>query len=365
MRAVKNKLVSINMLSIIIHGMLGVRILTLPRDVAKFAGRDAWISMIIIYFVVLATSYTFYWISKQYPGLNFSEINEVVLGKVFSKITMTIIAVYLISSAGLSLRVFGDSIKVFLLEKTPMIVVMTVMILTAVYCIKSGIDTLSIVFDILLPFVLIFFIIIMILTISALEPKNIFPVFHHGIGEILRGSLEIVDPILTCGIIAYIMPYFGEQAKVKRYIFLSITISSILYLIIIVLSIMVFGEVELQYQVYPTLNLGKAVQLKTEIFERTESLFMIVWIPNALSSIILYYLVSIQNLKVLFKTKKDSIFLYGLIPACMLIALIPQNTRSMLRYLEYNAYLAQFLNLVYVPVFAIIVYLKTRRRKNA
>jgi hypothetical protein len=56
----KGKLKSINMFSILVQGLIGIRILTLPRDVIKYAKSDSWISMIIMYGITLLTAYTFY-----------------------------------------------------------------------------------------------------------------------------------------------------------------------------------------------------------------------------------------------------------------------------------------------------------------
>jgi spore germination protein (amino acid permease) len=362
----QNKLKGINMISILIHATIGIRIITLPRDVAKYAKNDAWLSVIFMYFVLLATAYSFYWIGSQYPGLNYSQINEVVLGKIIGKIMVVVIGVYIISSIGLSLRVFAESVRLFLLDRTPLNIIMTIMILTAMLCLKSGIKTISIIFDILLPALLFFVVFLITLPINAADPKNLLPVLHKGIKPVIRGAIEIVDPVLGCGAIGYVLPYI-EKVKKKRmimYIFIGISITCFIYLAIMLLVIMIFGTNEIQFLMFPTITIYKAIALQTQVFERAEAIFMTAWIPTTFTTICVYYLAAVLNLKVLFNTKQDNIFIYILIVIVMIIANLPKDMAEMFKYLEYNAVLAQVLNLVYVPVFTSIVLYKVKRGKK-
>jgi spore germination protein len=362
----KDKLKGISMVSIIIHAMIGIRIVTLPRDVAKYAKNDAWISMIIMYFIILATACAFYWIGLQYPGLNFSQINEVVLGKIIAKLIMIVIEIYVISSIGLSLRVFAESIRLFLLDRTPINLIMIIMIVTVILCLMSGIKTVSIVFDLLLPVLLFFIIFLVSLPITAADPKNLLPVLHKGIKPVLRGAMEIVDPVLACGIIGYVLPYFEPTKKksMVKYIFYSITITSFVYLATLLLVIMIFGVNEVQFLMFPTITIHKAIAMQTQVFERAEAVFMTAWIPTTFTTLCSYYLAAVLNTKVLFNTKKDNIIFYILLVIVMYIANMPKDMAEMFKYLQYNAVLAQILNLIYMPVFTIIVIYKVKRGKK-
>ena len=362
----KDKLNGISIISFIIHAMVGIRLVTIPRDVVKYAKGDAWISMLPIYFLIIATSYAFYWIGIQYPRLNFSQINEVVLGKFLGKVVMVVIAIYTISSVGLSLRVFAESIRIFLLDRTPLNLLMIIMLLTVVLCLRSGIKTTSIIFDLLLPVILFFIIFLLILPISATDTKNLLPVLHHGVKPVLKGALEIIDPVIACGIIGYLLPYLHPTKKksMLKYIFIAITITTLIYLAILLLVIMIFGVKEIDYLMFPTISMYKSIAMQTQIFERAEALFMTVWIPITFTTLCVYYLVAVLNAKALFNTKKNNIVLYILIAVVMLIANLPKDMAEVLNYLEYNAILAQILNLIYIPIFTFIVIYKVKRGKK-
>ena len=362
----QDKLKGINMVSILIHAMIGIRVVTVPRDVVKYAKNDAWMSMIIIYFLILATAYAFYWIGLQYPRLNFSQINEVVLGKILGKIIMIAIGAYAIFSISLSLRVFAESIRIFLLDRTPLNLIMIIMILTVVLCLRSGIKTTSITFDILLPPLLFFIFFLILLPISATDPNNLLPVLHDGVKPVFRGSLEIIDSVISCGVIGYVLPYFEPTKKktMMKYIFFSVSVTFLIYFSILLLVMLVFSVNEIDYLMFPTISMYKSIAFQTQIFERAESLFMTIWIPSTFTTLCIYYLVAVLNTKALFNTKKDNFIFYILIIIIMFIANMPKNMIEVFRYLEYNAVLAQILNLIYIPSFTLVVIYKVKRGKK-
>lgn len=360
----KGKLKSINIFSILVQGLIGVRILTLPRDVIKYAKSDSWISMIIMYGIILATAYTYYWISTKYKGLDFAQINITVLGKFFGRLALIVIILYSTFTIGLSLRLFAYSIKIFLLDKTPVIVIISLILISCLNCLKKDIKTISIVVDILLPFVLASCMLLVVLPITEVDIGNLLPVLHRGVRPVIMGTLQIVDPILPCAIIAFIMPYFEETKSIKKYIFWAVTVTSFIYLSITVVCLMIFGSDEINYILFPTLTLTKTIQSKSLIFERSESLFMVSWIPITFSTILINYFGSTLSLKVLLNAKRDNLIMYAQLPVFLAIALFPQNIVEITKYFNINKIVALSINFIYLPLFAFIVYFKNRRKNQ-
>lgn len=360
----KGKLKSKNIFSILVQGLIGIRILTLPRDVIQYAESDAWISMLIMYGLTLATAYTFYWISTKYKGLDIAQINIIVLGKFFGRLTLIPIIVYGALTIGLSLRLFAYSIKIFLLDKTPIIVIISLILISCLYCLKRDIKTISIVMDIFLPFVLVSCALLVVLPTPSADPGNLLPILHRGLKPVIMGALEIVDPILPCAIIAFIMPYFEETKSIKKYIFWAITVASLVYLSIIVICLMTFGSNEIKYILFPTLTLTKTIQSRSLILERAESFFMISWIPITFSTILINYIACTLSLKALLNVKKDNLIIYAQLPVFLTIALFPQNIVEVSKYLDYNGILALSMNFLYLPFITSIVYFKNRRKNQ-
>lgn len=358
------KLKSVSMFSFVIQGLVGITLLTLPRDVGEFAKNDSWLSIILVGIHVMLNASAFYWLALKYPGLNFSQLNEKLLGKILGKTFMLGMSIYLAITFGLSLRLFGDSISIFLLENTPKLLIMLIMLGGCVYCITRDIRSISIIFDILLPFVLIIIVILILLSMTAAEPKNLLPVMHHGIVPVAKGAIHVLDPLASLGIIAYIMPYFEDPKSTKKWIFFGLGVALSIYFSLVVLCIMVFGAEEIKYLIYPVLSLSKSMQLTNQLFERAESLFMAAWVPITFSTLVVHYIASNLNLKALFNTNKNRLIIYGQIPLFLIIALFPRNSKELSDYLHFNSHFTIFLNLLYFPLFLIIAIVKGRRGKK-
>lgn len=174
----------------------------------------------------------------------------------------------------------------------------------------------------------------------------------------------MIDPALGCSIIAYVMPYFENIKETKKWILSGVILSIVFYLLIVIMSIAVLGVKEIQYLIYPTIVLPKAVELKSEVFERAESFFMATWIPKALTTIVIFYIVSTMCIKEFFNTGKTNIVILAQLPIFVMIALFPDNIVQLYNYLNINNMLAIFLDLIYIPIFLSIVIFKDRGKKS-
>lgn len=357
------KLKGVNMMSFVVFSMLSIRLITLPGDIIKYAKSDAWISVLVTAIAAYLTAYIAYYIPSKHPGYNFAEVHTKLLGRFLGKLIVIGMTIYVIVSAGISLRLFESSITMFLLDKTPGFVVTGVILLAAIYCVIKGIKTISIVFDMMFPIVFIIMI-ITLMTYKNAELKNLLPIAHGGIKPIMQGAVRLIDPAIGCGIISYIMPYFENQKETKKWIFIAVTIALTSYMLLIVMCILTFGTIEIQYLTFPGILLAKIIEFKAEIFERTESFFMAAWIPGVFANIITLLIVAILNLKEVFNTKKTNSIILLIAPFIFIVSLIPKGIEDVYEFLAFNNKIAVSINLIYIPIFFMIVALKGRRNKH-
>ncbi|MCA1029511.1 spore germination protein [Bacillus timonensis] len=360
----KDRLTDVNMFSFIISAMIGIRLLTLPRDIAKFADNNSWVSVLVMGSLAYLMGYIFYYLGVRYPLNNFSQILEKVFGTLIGKMIQIGIAIYTISSIGLGLRNVSDGIKMYLLDSTPRFWIMLLMIVAFVYALKNGVKTISTLADMFVPFVLLFLFLLIIASIKAADPGNLLPVFHGGFMPIFQGSVKMIDPFLTVGIIGYVLPNFIEPKKTKKWIFFAISVSIICYLGIVTMCIMVFGSEELHYLIYPTLTLAKNIKVDIQVFERIESLFMAVWIPISFTTLLQFYFVSTLNLKALFNCKKSSIIIIVQLLLFFPLALKIESVTKLFLYFKYVEWLALFLGFVVLPLAFIIEWIKGRSKNR-
>lgn len=358
------KLDGINMLSFIIHGMIGIELVTMPQQAVIYAKTDAWMCPLIVGVITLIAIHTMLWICEQYPDLSFVQINEKVFGKIIGKATLLIFACYGSFISGLSLRLFSESINTFILENTPIWVVMCTFLGTMYNCLKRDIRSIAIVFDMLLPFVLFFIGFLMLLSLTAADTKNILPVLTDGVIPVLKGSFNILNQTSGAYVCIFILPYFNKLQETKKYFTSGIVFSSIIYSLIVMLCIMVFGDIEILFLTFPTLTLTKAIQVNVQVIERAESLFAAAWIPVTFTTIVFYYLVDTISLKQLFNTNKNNVLIAVQIPLIYIVAAIPKNIGQLFKLLSVANSIIQFLIFIYIPLFVLMVLIKKRGGRN-
>ncbi|MFT9494438.1 GerAB/ArcD/ProY family transporter [Anaerosolibacter sp.] len=356
---------SIDMATFFIQATISLRLVMLPREIVRYAGTDSWISLLLGSSVVLVVSYMLWWLGVKFPGKNGSEIVRLVFGKFVGSMGLIAIAIHTIVSLAFGLRIFAGSIRIYLLPSTPEVIVIGVMLIISVYAVTKGLKTITTLINILLPQVLFFTIFMLILPYKRAEPQNIYPLFHSGIMDIVKGTLEVVDALYGFTIIAYIMPYFKEPRETKKWIFGGWIITTSIYLGLLLMCIMVLGAEEILWLVHPVLSLVKSILLKVSIVERAESFLMIGWVISVFIMICLSFFVSYENLKVLFGVRKLNLFIYGQILFIVGIAFSPQNTAQVQIYSQYIHYLGRVIMLVMVPMTVGLVLLKGRKKKHA
>jgi spore germination protein len=212
--------------------------------------------------------------------------------------------------------------------------------------------------------VVFFIILIALMTYENVELKNLLPIAHNGVKPIMRGSAHIIDSALGCSIVSYIMPYFENVKETKKWIFIGVTIAISVYMVLIVMCLLVFGVIEVQYLSFPAILLAKIIEFKAELFERTESFFMAAWIPAIFANIVVMCTTAILNLKEIFNTKKTNRIILLIVPFIMISTFIPKNIIDVYEYLEFSNRITVYLSLIYFPILFIVVMLKGRGDKR-
>ncbi|KZL90340.1 GerAB/ArcD/ProY family transporter [Clostridium magnum] len=357
------KLESIRMLSIVINAMIGIELITMPSSAVKYAKNDAWLSPLIIGAIILLNTQQGFWVCKQYPELNYAQIMEKLYGRFLGKVFILVNIIYNIYINGISIRLFSESVSMFLLDQTPVIIILIATMSIVTYCILMDFETISIVFDILLPIILLFILLLIIIALTAITPYNLYPPMYKGVLPVLKGSISSLNPAAAAFVFAFLLPMFKAPQATKKYVNLGIIVSTIIYSVFVALCIMVFGAEEINYLTFPTLTLSKAIQLNSEVFERAESLFMAAWIPNSITTFIVYFLISTISTKAFFNTKKDALVKLAQLPFIFIIALLPRNNVEVFKMLEWANNGIILLAFLYVPMVTLTAFFKKGRAK--
>ncbi|WP_227937545.1 GerAB/ArcD/ProY family transporter [Alkalihalobacillus deserti] len=208
------------------------------------AKQDAWIVVLLAAFIGFFLVSVYTQIAKLYPNKNFSEILNEVLGKKVAAPLLLLFALYFYSQASHNFFEFGVLIKMTALEKTPLFVILYLFIIVIMYILSLGFEVLARTCEILLPYFLVFLILIYILTLFSgqFDFSALRPVLGNGLKPILEELPSVIAfPFGEMVVFLMFWHYIDNIKSIRKTAFLAVGLSALLIMTSIVVMVSVLG----------------------------------------------------------------------------------------------------------------------------
>jgi spore germination protein KB len=147
---------------LIITSMLPTVLLILPTSVTTYAKQDGWLTIIIIGLIGLITAYILTKLGSKFPNKTIIGYSPLIVGKYLGKVIAFIYILFFLHITSVIIREFGEVLSSFLLQKTPLTLIIAVTIIVSASAVRNGIEVISRVNELVLPLVISFLIIIYI-----------------------------------------------------------------------------------------------------------------------------------------------------------------------------------------------------------
>jgi spore germination protein len=273
--------------ALMVHSVIGVGVLLFPRTMAKEAGTDG---ILMIPLVGILSGIMLFSISKLgglFPGLSIVGITREVLGikqipwlgKILS---MLVLAVFLVNWVGgmvVVTRTFGQVLVTAVFRRTPIVVVMLMLVAAAAYVSHSRIQVLARFNEFLLPIIYAPGILLIAALIQVGELEHVFPLFQADWKQLLKGSSTALFSYTGFEVALVFMGAYQEPKKALRpYLTAMFVITMFGYWLTYLACLAVFGKEELTRLSWPVLELVKSVHIPGMILERLESAVLAIWV---------------------------------------------------------------------------------------
>lgn len=240
---------------------------------ASKSGQDAWISVIIASVCALPLMLLYSRIVHLHPGLGFFDIIEKLFGKVIGKSIIALLTLYFLHLSTLTTRNFSEFTNVVSLEKTPILVIIAVMLAVAVYLARNGFVLMGKWSAVILGTVLFVFIMTFLMSYDTLEITNLQPVMNHSIGELVSEAYSF--GVISFGETVLALIVFGSLKKngspFKAY-FGGFLIGAIIIEAITLRNISVLGSEMMKISIFPSFTTSRIIHFG-DFFEHVESIF--------------------------------------------------------------------------------------------
>ncbi|MED3500780.1 endospore germination permease [Brevibacillus agri] len=360
--------------SLITSTLIGVGILTLPRSTSAILYEAGWMSPVFGSVIAFVSVWMIAKLSQRFPGMTFVEYSTIVwgakkdsrLGKWLSFPWILAYLGFMYLATGLVSRIFGEVVVTSVLLDTPLEVIIITMFALAFILTLHDLDVVARINELLLPLVLLPVLFIALASFQKAEWNNLLPLFRATGPSLLKGAYEAVYSFSGYEIMLIFFAYAHENKSKVKAGFYGIAITLVVYTLIVVAGIVVFGYEELQRVAWPTLELVKTTQVPGLILERLESAFLAVWVTAVFTTVANAYYAFIYGLRQLFNRGMgfQRILSAVMFIPLYFIALWPQNIVELFWISSYLGVYSLILNLGIPILYLTMLFIRDLGRKQ-
>lgn len=339
--------------------IIGVIVISLPKIAAISAKESAVLSTFLGGITTTIIALCIAILGKRFPDNTIIEYSQLLLGKILGKVFGTIIVLYFILITGVVLRSFSDALKGLLLKNTPLEILVISMLLTSVYLTLNGINGIAKLSELFLPIVIISLLLVIGLSVSNINPINFRSLLSPSFSSTIKGIFSLVTAFQGYEIIFLVIPFIYDQKKVIPYTIMGVGIPTVLYTLLVGISIGVFGLRTAQQLNYPTTTLAEEINFAGAFIERFDIFFAILWILAVFTTVANFlYMSSLTTVRLMgLRNYQPIIFLLS--PIIYILAVLPQNLPEIEKITKLVGYLG--LSISAFTIFLLFLALVTKK----
>lgn len=358
----KNKVSNQQIKDLLVTTVIGIGILSMPSQMAMLLDNDGWVAIIIGGLLIVPFILMINKIFEMFPGKNIFQIGREVLGNVIFIIFLILLIIYVVLVVSNTVRVFGEVIKAFLLETTPIEVIIITMLLSAAYLSRSGIEVLGRTATMVYPILIGLIIFIVAVGIPDSDFTNIFPIFNSDFRKLPKALMTALYSYAGYEIIVLAYPVSESKKDNLKYALRGIFIVIGIYVVTFIVTLSQFGIGQLKSEIWPTIAVANKIDLPGYFLENLDGIVLALWVIVVYATIgpLLYsggrYLAS------LFKTKSHDLFILPLIPVIYTVSLLPDNIVEVYDALSNIFSYIAISSIIVIPAVIFIVALIKKRK---
>ncbi|WZL73556.1 endospore germination permease [Clostridiaceae bacterium 35-E11] len=330
--------------------IIGIGILTLPRTLTEAVGPDGWIVVVAGSFSSLLIGLLIVSLVKRFPKQTIVEFSADLVGKPIGTMLSVGFCVYFIIFSAIEARVFGEIAKMYLLFRTPIEVLIISLLLTAAYLVRSGIEPIARMAQIIFPIAILTALIVILPVLPDIDWSNLMPVFKTPIVKLLKAIPIAFFSFAGLEIILLFGAYVIDPKKMPNSIYLTIGLVAATYIFVTMVVVARFGLVESTHIIWPTLEIFKTIDIPGAFIENIQIYVISIWILSVFMTLVAFYFGASLTLSRILKSKEQNYFVLPLLLIIYFIALVPDNLGQVTDYMELFSNYGGTLYILVIPI---------------
>lgn len=239
------------------------------------AGRDAWLSVIIAWFVDVVLAVAYAYMGIRFPGESIPQYSITVLGNFWGRVIgLLFLLFFLVAASGFVSSICSLLTNQFF-PKTSINVFLIICYILIAAGARKGLEAFARTSEIMGPIYLLSFIIILAMAAPLVHMDNLKPCFYQGILPSLTGAPFLLSYISICIMMGMFVPYCNKPRNGFKGKFIAVTLGSAIFMLLTVYGIGIFGAEESGNMVNVGLEITRMVSLGDSV-QRLESIWLMV-----------------------------------------------------------------------------------------
>ncbi|WP_010676479.1 GerAB/ArcD/ProY family transporter [Bacillus timonensis] len=345
----------------LIHSMqVGVGMLGFQRIIAKSAGYDSWISVILSGIAVHIIVWMMYKILNHSKG-DIIEVHKEVFGKWIGGFFSLLFIVYLMALAVTVLRTYIEVVQVWMFpEFNGWVFGFYTMILTY-YIISGGFRAVTGIsfFSIVLPG---YIILLVFFPLDYAHVRNLVPIMNHSLTEIAQGTKDMTLSIMGFETLLLFYPFIKNPEKSQKWAHLGVLATTGLYLVAAVTAIMYFSADQMDKIIWATLTMFKSINMP--FVERFEYVGIASWFLVILPNICIALWGASRGMKRMFSIQQRKALLF-ILPMVLIASVFIKTRQNIDMVSNYLSKFGFYYIFVFIPIlFVITLVIRKLREKK-
>lgn len=351
-------------LTVMVNIMIGVGILTLPREVAIRAGPDSVVATLLgavpVAVVLAALNGLVPWMHRRRleHGL------ESLIGRWPTRLLLFAYFVYFGVFAAVIARAFAEVVDANVLRNTPVEAIMFPMLLAAVYLVRHRTVTIMRAIELTFPVLLVTLVLLALATMGRVNLIYVRPQWALGLRPLLQGAAVSLFAYSGYGVYLFLLPELEDRPR-RDLPWLVAGLVGLIYSMVVFSAVGTFGVVEVQRITWPTIELVKVTQIPGRVFERLESAFLAVWVTAVFTTVGLGLFAAAKALQAALGLKEHRVIASMALPVLYLVALLPPNFAAVVQVLTLLGWASLGTEIAVPLLLRAVAAVKNRRAQRA
>jgi spore germination protein KB len=257
---------------------IGTTVLVIPSGLAAAAKQDAWIGALAGNVIGMAVVGLFAALWRLYPGKTFVGISEAVLGKWFGSVLSIAFIFYSFIGAATVLFYVANFFQIHFLPHTPFVYISALFAIVVVTGVRLGIETISRASELMFPWFIILFIILVVTLLPDIKGENVLPVFESGWRSVFWAGLSFTGTAYMPIIFLFAVFPSVQDTSNKAHIAMLVTaiIGGLCVVLVTLLCILILGPSISARSMFPSYALVKKISIGN-FLQRIEAVLAGLW----------------------------------------------------------------------------------------